>query len=114
MRPTGDANSFPPCQRICPGACVMPAAVSTEITPALEAAGRLSRAAHRFPWLWFQVLRRRRGVIDLYRKVLIGEESYRSFEDQVWAGTPRSVVMLFGLLADRGGSGGRRQELRSW
>lgn len=90
------------------------AAISTEITPALEAAGRLSRAAHRFPWLWFQVLRRRRGVIDLYRKVLIGEESYRSFEDQVWAGTPRSVVMLFGLLADRGGPGGRRQELGSW
>lgn len=89
-------------------------AISTEITPELEAAGRLSRAAHRFPWLWFQVLRRRRGVIDLYRKVLMGEESYRSFEHQVWAGTPRPIAMLFSVLADRGGLSGRRQELGSW
>lgn len=77
------------------------AAVLRTIIPDLEAAGRLSRAAHRAPWLWFQVLKRRRTVIELYRKVLVGEASYRWFEDRVWAGTPRSVVMLFSLWAGR-------------
>ncbi|MDE2060158.1 MAG: geranylgeranyl reductase family protein [candidate division NC10 bacterium] len=77
-------------------------AISTEIAPELEAAGRLSRAAHRAPWLWFQVLKRRRVVIDLYRKVLMGEANYRWFEERVWAGTPRPVAMLFGIWANRG------------
>jgi geranylgeranyl reductase family protein len=90
-------------------------AVSRTIIPELEAAGRLSRTAHRAPWLWFQVLKRRRVVIDLYRKVLMGETSYRWFEDQVWAGTPRFVVMLFGIWAGRGALSDRRQGLgRSW
>ncbi|CBE67159.1 MAG: geranylgeranyl reductase family protein [Candidatus Methylomirabilis oxygeniifera] len=90
------------------------AAVSRTIIPELEAAGRLSRAAHRAPWLWFQVLKRRRAVIDLYRKVLMGEASYRWFEDRVWAGTPRSIVMLFGLWAGRGALSDRRQSAESW
>ncbi|MBZ0168001.1 MAG: geranylgeranyl reductase family protein [Kofleriaceae bacterium] len=90
------------------------AAVSRTIIPELEAAGRLSRAAHRAPWLWFQVLKRRRTVIDLYRKVLMGEASYRWFEDMVWAGTPRFVVMLFGLWAGHGALSDRRQRSGSW
>ncbi|MCZ7625758.1 MAG: hypothetical protein M5R38_07875 [Candidatus Methylomirabilis sp.] len=77
-------------------------AVSRTIIPELEAADRLSRAAHRAPWLWFQVLKRRRSVIDLYRKVLMGDAGYRWFEDQVWAGTPRPIVWLYGLWAGRG------------
>lgn len=89
-------------------------AISAEIVPELEAAGRLSRAAHRFPWLWFQVLKRRRGVIDLYRKLLIGESGYQLFEDRVWAGTPRPVAMLFGVWANRGGLSDRRQESGNW
>jgi len=85
------------------------AAVSRMIIPELEAAGRLSRTAHRASWLWFQVLKRRRAVMDLYKKVLMGEASYRWFEDQVWAGTPRFVVALFGLWAGRGALSDRRQ-----
>jgi flavin-dependent dehydrogenase len=85
-------------------------AVSRTIIPELEAAGRLSRTAHRAPWLWFQVLKRRRSVIDLYRKVLTGEATYRWFEDQVWAGTPRAVVALFGMWAGRGALRDRLQE----
>lgn len=77
-------------------------AVSTAITPELGAALRLSRVAHRAPWLWFQVLKRRRGVIDFYRKVLLGEESYRSFEDRVWAGIPAFLKLLFGGRDGRG------------
>ncbi len=88
-------------------------AISTEIAPELEAAGRLSRTAHRASWLWFQVLRRRRGVIDLYKKVLMGEASYRLFEDRVWAGTPRPVAMLFGVWADRRSLSDRHQEVGS-
>lgn len=90
------------------------AAVSRTIIPELEAAGRLSRTAHRAPWLWFQVLKRRRAVIDLYRKVLMGEASYRWFEDMVWAGTPRPIVMLFGLWAGRGALSDRGQRSGSW
>lgn len=88
-------------------------AISRTIIPELEAAGRLSRTAHRTPWLWFQVLKRRRSVIDLYRKVLTGEATYRWFEDQVWAGTPRVVVALFGMWAGRGALRDRPQELGS-
>jgi geranylgeranyl reductase family protein len=90
------------------------AAVSRAIIPELEAAGRLSRTAHRAPWLWFQVLKRRRVVIELYRKVLMGEASYQLFEDSVWAGTPRSVVILFGILAGRGALNDGRQRVGSW
>ncbi len=90
------------------------AAVSTAIIPELEAAGRLSRVAHRAPWLWFQVLRWRLGVIDLYRKVLIGETNYRVFEDQIWAQTPRPVAMLFGAWAGREYPTPKRKELGSW
>lgn len=86
-------------------------AVNRTIIPELEAAGRLSRTAHRAPWLWFQVLKRRRSVIDLYRKVLTGEATYRWFEDQVWAGTPRAVVTLFGMWVGRGAFRDRPQEL---
>lgn len=89
------------------------AAVSRTIIPELEAAGRLSRAAHRAPWLWFQVLKRRRSVIDLYRKVLMGDAGYRWFEDQVWAGTPRPIVWLYGLWAGRGALRDRPQGLGS-
>ncbi len=70
------------------------AAVSAEIRPELEAAGRLSRVAHRLPWLWFQALKRRPGAIDLFRKVLMGEESYRSYADRVWAEIPRPLARL--------------------
>jgi len=69
-------------------------AISTEIMPELEAADGLSRQAHRMPWLWFQVLKRRLGTIDHFRKVLIGEESYRSFADRVWAEIPRPLALL--------------------
>ncbi len=71
-------------------------AISTEITPELEAAGELSRQAHRFPWLWFKVLKRRRGMIDHFRRVLMGEKSYRSFADRAWAGIPRPLALLLG------------------
>jgi flavin-dependent dehydrogenase len=71
-------------------------AVFTEIAPELMAAGSLSRHAHRFPWLWFKVLKRRRGVIEHFRKVLTGEENYRSFADRVWAGIPRPMALLLG------------------
>jgi len=91
-------------------------AISTEITPELEAAGRLSRLAHRLPWLWFRALKRRPGAIDFYRKVLMGEESYRSFADRVWAEIPRPLGLLLGGLADRGRMGGERRglEKRRW
>ena len=71
-------------------------AISTEIIPELEAAGGLSRQAHRLPWLWFKVLKRRRGTIDHFRKVLMGEESYRSFAERVWAEIPRPLALLLG------------------
>ncbi len=71
-------------------------AISTEIAPELEAAGELSRQAHRFPWLWFKVLKRRRGMIDHFRKVLTGEENYRSFARRAWAGIPRPLAVLLG------------------
>ena len=92
------------------------AAISTEITPELEAAGRLGRLAHRLPWLWFKALKRRPGAIDFYRKVLMGEESYRSFADRVWAEIPRPLGLLLGGLADRGRMGGERRgrERRRW
>lgn len=92
------------------------AAISTEIIPELEAAGRLSRLAHRLPWLWFKALKRRPGAIDFYRKVLMGEESYRSFADRVWAEIPRPLGLLLGGLADRGRMGGERRgrERRRW
>lgn len=77
------------------------AAIGAEIAPELEAAGGLARVAHRSPWLWFQVLKRRRGMIDFYRKVLMGEENYRSFADRVWARTPWPVAWLFGGRIDR-------------
>jgi geranylgeranyl reductase family protein len=70
------------------------AAVSAEIRPELAAAGRLSRLAHRLPWLWFKALKRRPGAIDLFRKVLMGEESYRSYADRVWAEIPRPLARL--------------------
>jgi flavin-dependent dehydrogenase len=70
------------------------AAVSAEIMPELDAAGRLSRLAHRLPWLWFKALKRRPGAIDLFRKVLMGEESYRSYVDRVWAAIPRPLARL--------------------
>jgi flavin-dependent dehydrogenase len=70
------------------------AAISSEIRPELEAAGLLSRLAHRLPWFWFKALKRRRGGIDLYRKVLTGEESYRSFAERVWAEIPRPLGVL--------------------
>ncbi len=89
-------------------------AVSTTIIPELEAAGRLSRVAHRMPWLWFRVLKWRRGMIDLYRKVLVGETNYRVFEEQIWAATPRPVVMLFDLWAGRADLSDRRQKLGNW
>jgi geranylgeranyl reductase family protein len=69
-------------------------AISLEIKPELEAAGRLSRLAHRLPWLWFKALKRRPGAIDLFRKVLMGEESYRSYVDRVWAAIPRPLARL--------------------
>ena len=71
-------------------------AISTEIAPELEAAGGLSRLAHRFPRLWFTLLKRRRGMIDHFRKVLMGEENYRSFADRAWAGIPRPLALLLG------------------
>ncbi len=71
-------------------------AISTEIGPELEAAGELSRQAHRFPWLWFKVLKRRRGMLDHFRRVLMGEKSYRSFADRAWAGIPRPLALLLG------------------
>lgn len=70
------------------------AAISTEIMPELEAADDLSRQAHRMPWLWFQVLKRRLGTIDHFRRVLMGQESYRSFADRVWAEIPRPLALL--------------------
>jgi len=70
------------------------AAVSAEIKPELEAAGRLSRLAHRLPWLWFKALKRRPGAIDLFRKVLMGDESYGSYADRVWAEIPRPLARL--------------------
>jgi flavin-dependent dehydrogenase len=90
------------------------AAISTSIIPELEAAGRLSRVAHRAPWLWFQVLRWRLGVIDLYRKVLIGETNYRVFEEQIWAQTPRPVAMLFGAWAGRAYLPPKLKQQGSW
>ncbi|MGH7411718.1 MAG: geranylgeranyl reductase family protein [Candidatus Methylomirabilis sp.] len=77
------------------------AAISREIRPELEAAGRLSRLAHRFPWLWFKALKRRPGAIDFYRKVLMGHESYRSFAERVWAEIPRPLTRLLGGRTDR-------------
>ncbi len=72
------------------------AAVSADIRPELEAAGRLSRLAHRFPWLWFKALKRRPGAIDHFRRVLMGEETYRSYADRVWAEIPRPLSLLLG------------------
>ena len=69
-------------------------AISAEIAPELEAAGEISRQAHRFPWLWFKLLKRRRGMIDHFRKVLTGEENYRSFARRAWAGIPRPLALL--------------------
>jgi flavin-dependent dehydrogenase len=89
------------------------AAVSTTIIPELEAAGRLSRVAHRAPWLWFQVLKWRLGLIEHYRKVLIGETNYRVFEDRAWAGIPRPLAILFGGWGDRGYLNPRRKALGS-
>ena len=83
-------------------------AISTEITPELEAAGRLSRLAHRLPWLWFKALKRRPGAIEFYRKVLMGEESYRSFADRVWAAIPGPLGLLLGGRTDRRRMGGER------
>ena len=71
-------------------------AISTEIRPELEAAGELSRQAYRFPWLWFKVLKRRRGMLDHFRRVLMGEKSYRSFADRAWAVIPRPLALLLG------------------
>jgi flavin-dependent dehydrogenase len=82
-------------------------AISAEITPELEAAGRLSRLAYRLPWLWFKALRRRPGAIDFYRKVLMGEESYRSFADRVWAEIPRPVAFLLGIRCSQAQVGGK-------
>ncbi|MBI2903130.1 MAG: geranylgeranyl reductase family protein [Candidatus Methylomirabilis oxyfera] len=91
-------------------------AISTGITPELEAAGRLSRLAHRLPWLWFKALKRRPGAIDFYRKVLMGQESYRSFADRVWAEIPRPLGLLLGGWTDREQMGGERgaREKRRW
>ncbi|MDE2484217.1 MAG: geranylgeranyl reductase family protein [candidate division NC10 bacterium] len=89
------------------------AAVSTAIIPELEAAGRLSRVAHRAPWLWFQVLKWRLGLIEHYRKVLIGETNYRVFEKRAWAGTPRPLAMLFGVWGDQGYFNPKRKALGS-
>jgi geranylgeranyl reductase family protein len=91
-------------------------AISAEITPELEAAGRLSRLAYRLPWLWFKALRRRPGAIDFYRKVLMGEESYRSFADRVWAEIPMPLDLLLRIRIDRGQMGGERRarEKRRW
>jgi flavin-dependent dehydrogenase len=91
-------------------------AISAEITPELEAAGRLSRLAYRLPWLWFKALKRRPGAIDFYRKVLMGEESYRSFADRVWAEIPRPLRLLLGGRTDRGQMGGERtaRETHRW
>lgn len=91
-------------------------AVSTDITPELEAAGRLSRLAHRLPWLWFRVLKRRSGAIDFYRRILMGEESYRSFTDRIWAEIPRPLRLLLGGRTDRGQMGGGRtvRETHRW
>lgn len=72
------------------------AAISSEIRPELEAAGRLSRLAHLLPWLWFKALKRRPGAIDFYRKVLMGQESYRSFADRVLAEIPKPLSLLLG------------------
>jgi flavin-dependent dehydrogenase len=92
------------------------AAVSTEIAPELEAAGRLSRLAHRFPWLWFKALKRRPGAIDFFRKVLMGEESYSSFADHVRTEIPRPFGLLLGGRIDHGWLGGERgvRERHRW
>ena len=78
------------------------ASISTEIAPELEAAGWLSRLAHRLPWLWFKALKRRPGAIDFYRKILMGEERYRSFADRVGAEIPRPLALLLRSRRDRG------------
>ena len=78
------------------------AVISSEIRPELEAAGRLSRLAHLLPWLWFKALKRRPGAIDLFRKVLMGQESYRSFADRVWTEVPGPLRHLLGMRTDRG------------
>ncbi len=77
-------------------------AISTEITPELQAAGRLSRLVHRMPWLWFKGLKRRRGAIGVLRKVLMGEENYQSFVGRVWAETPGPLRLLLGARDLRG------------
>ena len=69
-------------------------AIMTEIIPELDAAAGLSRQAHRLTWLWFSLLKRRRGMIDHFRKVLMGEENYRSFADRVWAQVPKPLALL--------------------
>ena len=91
-------------------------AISTEVIPELEAAGSLSRQAHRFPWLWFKVLKRRRGTIDHFRKVLMGKENYRSFAERVWAGIPRPLALLLGARNPRASVRGSREALkeRQW
>ena len=84
------------------------AAISTEIIPELEAAGSLSKLAHRFPWLWFKALKRRRGAIDHFRKVLMGKENFRSFAQRVWAGIPRPLALLLGARNPRASVRGTR------
>lgn len=89
-------------------------AISTEIIPELEAAGWLSRLAHRLPWLWFKALKRRPGAIGFYRKVLMGEECYRSFAERVLAEVPRPLALLLsgrkhrGSICETWGTPGRR------
>ncbi len=91
-------------------------AISSEIRPELEEAGRLSRLARRLPWLWFKALKRHPGAIDFYRKVLMGQESYRSFADRVWAEIPRPLALLLSAWRDRGSINSTRESPagRSW
>jgi geranylgeranyl reductase family protein len=72
------------------------AAVAAQIVPDMTAAAWLSRLSHRLPWVWFHLLTRRRGAIDVFRKVLTGEESYRSFTDRIRAAVPRPLALLLG------------------
>jgi geranylgeranyl reductase family protein len=71
--------------------------VAAEILPELEAAGQLGRLAHRWPWFWFKALKRRPGAIELFRKVLMGDATYRSFARRVCGEVPMPLARLLGL-----------------
>ncbi len=72
--------------------------LAEEIEPDLRAALRLTRLIHRWPRLWYQLLRRYGRLLEAYSQVLRGESTYAELLQRIQS---RAAAFLGPRLAER-------------